>query len=116
MYAMVDVIYGIPLNKNNGISIQRSDELEEAIEAEVLGMICPYSGADIEYSPTAFGISIGGFDEGEHHTEVSSIRMIPTENEINDFNVMFSALDPAVQGEIKETYGEPRVFFLWSTS
>jgi hypothetical protein len=116
MYTIVDVVYGIPLNRNNEEPPDRSLALDGVIDDEVLGIINPNRKDDLNGKPIAFGIVIDGFDEDCHHTEGTSVRMVPSEGEIKDFNDMFAALDPAVQQEMKEKYGEPRVFFLWSTS
>ena len=114
MYAIVTVIYGIPLNANNK-STKWSDELEDAIDNEEEGFISPYSGSS-EKPPVAFGIPLDSFNEACHHVELTDVHIIPTSKEISQFDELWNKLPETLQLEIAQNYGHPRIFFLWSTS
>lgn len=115
MYAIVNVVYGVPLHSVLGLDDSWSEELEELIESQEEGFLTPYSGSGDEM-PAAFGVSIGEFDEACHHVELSKLRLKPTNTEDEEFTKLWERLEPVIQKEITDKFGEPRVFFLWSTS
>jgi hypothetical protein len=115
MYAIAQVIYGIPLNSNNYFEDNRqSADLDLALENADPGFLRYYSGgADVP--PSAFGIELSSFDEACHHVDLSSLVLEPTDAQHSEFAHLLEALEPALREEVL-SYGEPRVFFLWSTS
>ncbi len=116
MYSIANIIYGIPLNSNDSYSdTESSEELSELAFSDEDGFLRYYSGsADVD--PLAFGIRIDEFDEACHHVDLSTLKLVPTDAELLEYNRLWNTLDIAIQEEITENYGTPRVFFLWSTS
>lgn len=117
MYAIVTVIYGIPLNTNDSDEeILWSEELETFIEAnEDKGFFLPYSGSG-DVSPSAFGVGLDGFDEACHHVEISDLKLKPSAAQLKKYARLWEALPDFVRSEITIKYGTPRTFLLWSTS
>jgi hypothetical protein len=114
MYAIAQVIYGIPLNDNNGI-VEQSEKLEYAIEDHDPGFLTFYSGHG-EAIPSAFGIAVDEFDEACHHVDLSKLRLVPMQTDQDAFQELWDQLDEELKTEITTKYGTPRMFFLWSTS
>ena len=120
MYAIAEIVYGIPLNTNKG-SEKWSEELELALDNEEFdGLMTFYSGGDCP--PAMFGVVLGEFDEACHHVDLDSLKLKPTTEDIMEYHRMFEALPETLQQEIVMKYGKPKgcgepwVFFLWSTS
>ena len=111
-YAIFTVFYGLPLANNNGES--RSDSLEEFVESEPHGVYTKYSGGADE-TPAAFGVPLGNFNECCHHIELSKLQLVPTAKQKSEFRSLFEALS-AEEKTLLNQLGEPRVFFLVSTS
>ncbi len=106
-------VYGIPLSHKYG-EPWLSSELTYLFTTESPGAIALYSGGG--ESPRAFGITAGDeIDECTHHTEMYEFTLEPTPEIVEQFNQLFAALDPELQEEIKQ-FGEPRLFYLWSSS
>lgn len=119
MYAIVNVVYGIPLHDNNTLDAmldkEWSDELGSAIDEEYPGILGFYSGSS-NCVPTAFGVLIDTFDEACHHVDLSSIRFQPDVTQIKQYDEEWAALPKTLQTEITSKFGKPRVFMLWTTS
>lgn len=111
-YAICNVIYGIPLYSEN--NQERSDIIEEVINNESNGFNRLYSGGS-DVDPAYFGITIDEFDECNHHIDLQDINLNPTEENISQVTKLYESLDPLIKNELN-LYGEPRVFFLWSSS
>lgn len=111
-YAIFTVFYGVPLVINNGGG--RSASLEEFVESEPNGVYTKYSGSADE-TPAAFGVPIGQFNECCHHVELRELQLVPTAKQKSEFFALFEALSPSDTAMLNEL-GEPRVFFLVSTS
>lgn len=110
-YAIVNMIYSVPLMDTNG---ERSDDVNDFIEEEPDGVLKFYSGSG--ETPAAFGVNMKcDFDECTHHTELSSIRTLATTEEKATYKNLLADLTPEQQ-KMLEQFGEPRVFMLWSTS
>lgn len=109
MYAIAQVIYGIPLEKPKGI-------LEDLVDADDrdTGFLTYYSGGG-DATPAAFGVELDTFDEACFHLEVSKLRLEPTKAQVAKYNRLFKALDPEVQ-EALQLIGKPRAIILWTTS
>lgn len=110
-YAIFTVYYGIPLSTGR----RRSTKMHDFIENGSEGVHTHYSGSADE-EPAAFGVNLkAGFDECCHHVELSDIPLAPTEKQKKEFDALFKALSAEDQAIVK-TAGEPRIFFLASTS
>lgn len=114
MYAICNVTYGVPLNTNESNHTQ-SELIAQCVSDEVPGFMGYYSGAGVDYIPSRFGIELGEFDECCHHTDISTLQLSPTAEQVAEYKRLYEALEPEVKKEL-EVYGEPRVFILWSTS
>jgi len=119
MYAIANIIYGIPLVKTDEES-KHSEALKDLLEesdneaGEAPSFISYYSGS-AEVTPCAWGLELGYFDEGCAFVEADKLFMRPTNAQIAMVNEAFAALPEALRAEISE-YGPIRVFALWSTS
>ena len=115
MYAISQVIYGYPLVSNDK-ELDLSEELCELVwsDAEEDGWLHYYSGSATD-EPAAFGIEIDEFDEACAYVDTRKLKMTPTQADIDKFNELFDKLEPEIQEELRQ-FGEPFVFFLWSTS
>ena len=111
-YAIFTVCYGLPLS--SGQDRARSVALRKLIEREPAGLFTMYSGSASEV-PAAFGIRLGGFDECCHHVDLAQIQTNPTEQQKKDYSALFAALSTRDQ-EVLKSLGEPRIFFLASSS
>lgn len=114
-YAIMTPVYGIPLRKNSGKSIELSEKLRELLygDNEEKGFLCFYSDGQ---PPIAFGVIVGkDLDECCNHIEVSSFVMVAPEEKVQKFNQLYENIDKDLQEEIKQ-FGQPRVFYLMSTS
>ncbi len=111
-YAIFTVCYGLPLS--NGLGRDRSVALRKLIDREPDGLFTMYSGSASE-TPAAFGVRLGGFNECCHHVDLAQIPTAPTEQQKKDYTALFAALSPRDQ-DVLRTLGEPRVFFLASSS
>lgn len=117
-YAIVNVMYGVPLSHNQ-YPEERSELIQVAIEEadtdkDEAGFHRFYSGGS-DVTPAAFGIILGKFDEATHHTEMSEVLKEPTQEQLLKFQEALEALGPELYVSLSE-YGKPRVFLLWSTS
>lgn len=129
MYSIINVIYGIPLGKSQGINERwmsnfraKEDELliEELLESsvdETIGWHLPYHGAcsGANDRPVGFGIHLGEFDDARSSIDLEQIPKEVTQEHIQQFNELFAALPESHQTILKK-YGSARVFFLFSTS
>jgi len=115
MYAIAQVIYGLPLHLNSDNDDDWSDELEEAVEGEEDGFLTYYSGAG-DHNPAAFGIHLCEFDEACDHIALTDLKLKPDEAQKEAFKRKLSALSNELRKEVTSRYSEPRTFILWSTS
>lgn len=115
MYAIFEIIYGIPLHKNDQTETKWSKELEDAIDNEEDGFHTYYSGGS-DCIPAVFGIEIGEFDEACHHVELNGLTITPSQKHRLEFDVLIKTLSKTLHTELAEKYGQPRVFFLATTS
>lgn len=106
MYAIVDIVYGFQLTGET-----LSEDLEEAFDEELNGFEKPYSGGGDD--PRAFGVVLDSFEEG--HDDISSLRMEENDDDRAKLKKYLDALPDHLVQEI-ESFGPPRVFFLWGTS
>lgn len=125
MYTIAQVIYGIPLDIDFDYYYSEVEEeaedsdqeyvrlLENHFENDTEGFLRYYSGSS-ENSPRAFGIEIDEFDECKT-VKVSELNLVASEEVKKKYQELFNALDEDTQEELK-AFGEPEVFFLWSTS
>lgn len=141
MYAIAEIIYGIPLCTSTKVKnahgmehleedATRTERVELALEgqdpddenvelplASTLGEVgfnSPYSGSS-DATPASFGVILGAFDEACHHTELGDLCLQPTDEQKAAYQAAWDALPEALRADLA-VYGEPRVFFLWSTS
>ena len=115
MYAIANIIYGIPLISNEIPSIELSDELKEIIEDDDTdGILSFYSGSG-DNTPAAFGILLGQFDEACAYTDISKLKLTPIKEDIDQFEMLFNNLSNSLKIEIA-SISKPFVFFLWSNS
>jgi hypothetical protein len=108
-YARFTVMYGIPLHGND----PRSADVEDLIE-NLEGMYCPYSGSADE-SPAAFGVKLDDFDECSPYIDLAQLNLVPSPAQLKEFQKVWDALETE-EKELLAQFGEPRVFFLASTS
>jgi hypothetical protein len=89
--------------------------VEDALLNVEDGFHTDYSGhAGIR--PAAFGINLeSSMDECSHHTDLSSLRITPTDEEIAEYQRLYDELDDELKADLA-VFGEPRVFILWATS
>ena len=118
MFAISEVIYGIPLVSNDAI-VTYSEELENFIDEEWtaesgVSFLSFYSGSG-DQSPAAFGIQLDQFDEGCSYVNISDLTLIPSQEHVSQFKEAFEELSDDLKAELSKFEG-PRVFFLWSTS
>lgn len=131
-YAIFDIFYGVPLTPSKRAVAARvlaksdpeaadlpDDELDAfGYLAEVVdrinGFHTRYSGhaSDI---PMAFGVRLSEFDECKHDINVSSLKLVATDEIKAEYKALYDSLDAAHQ-TVVDTFGEPHVFFLTSTS
>ena len=104
-------MYGIPLHGQG--RQRRSDEVNELIE-NIHGVYSPYSG-NADENPAGFGVKLDGFDECESFINVADLNLVPTAEQLQEFQALWDALEAEEQALISQ-YGEPRVFFLTSSS
>lgn len=124
MYAIATVIYGIPLlNNKKSDREQRSLELQRLIGVRVddeddfdYDEVDAPDGFFIEEYGSGFGIQMGEFDEGCHHVDASSLKLIPTDAQVKKYNKLFSKLPLSIQQELTTKFGQPRTYFLWGHS
>ena len=110
MYCIMNVIYGVPMTRGALKQLVANGEFED----EPRGYLEYYSGSG-DTAPAAFGVKLDCFDEATDYTEVSKLKLTPTEAQITKFNKLVAALDPKRRQAIKSA-GEPTVFILYSTS
>lgn len=121
MYAIVNVMYGVPLNSNEWPSpVEWSAGFEEYIEEaqdekDADGFYLPYSGAG-DTRPGTFGICLGEFDEACHHVDISDLKLVPTAAQLKKYKNLWDKLPKEIRSEITVKYGDPRTHLLWSTS
>lgn len=108
--AILNVVYGIPLYKG-GARINMSDELNDIVYAD--GFETLYSAYGEE--PCYFGINICSLEESGVN-ELECLRTVPTKEEMDKYEQMFSALTEEIKSELSSLCPGPRVFFLWSSS
>lgn len=113
-YAIATIIYGLPLVSNDFEDLNYSEELNEALENDDAGFHRFYSGGS-NVDPAAFGVILGEFDEGCAYVDAHRLPLAPTPEQISEYVKLREPLSVALNEEL-DTYGEPRVFFLWSTS
>lgn len=125
MYAIAQVIYGIPLDidfdnyysdienefHESGQDYERL--LENHFENCTPGFLSYYSGSSINI-PRAFGVQIDKFN-GYQTVKVSKLKLVATQEVKQEYEQMLESLDIQTQREIK-TFGDPHIFLLWSTS
>ena len=115
MYAIAQIIYGLPLVANDGETSPRDTAaIAQAIEDEADGFLSYYSGAGDE-SPAAFGVELGEFDECCAYLNVADLPLLPTAEQKEQYNRILAASTADIKAALA-TLGTPRVFFLWSTS
>lgn len=113
MYTIFKVVYGVPLNKND-TKTKWSKELEDALDNQAEGFLTYYSGAG-DTVPAAFGIELDEFDDACHHVELLELITKPAWPQWQLYGELFAQQTPKMQKEIAK-YGQPRVFFLFTTS
>lgn len=111
MYAIVKVIYGVPLNFKE----QDHPLLADAVDDEVSLFEGYYNGGS-DTMPRVFGVELDTFDEAAFSIDVSSISLEPTEAQLEQYREAWEYLDPELRAEVQKVGGEPRVFFLWTSS
>lgn len=87
--------------------------LTEAIVGEYDGFLTYYSGNGD--TPAAFGVSLDCFDEADAYNNIASLKLEPTDAQKREFDRLWDHVDVDLKPEI-EKYGQPRTFFLWTTS
>lgn len=113
-YAIATPIYGIPVGHNDWHSVNMSEELELMFAQEAPGIIMMYSGGG--ETPRAFGVEAGKeINECCHHMEISALVTEVKPAVKKKFDELWEALDDSIKKELL-TYGNPRLFYLWSTS
>ena len=114
MYAIGNIIYGIPLNDNDN-DIEQPEILEVALEDEdPEGFMTFYTGSG-DTIPSAFGIVLDGIDEACHHIDLATLKLVPTDAEQAQFEKLYNDLPQELKDAV-DVYGKPRTFILWSTS
>jgi len=113
MYTIVNVIYGVPVKFSDNDTYNNSS-LSYHFTFVHPGFLEYYNGSG-HITPRAFGILIDAFDECAYHTELSSIRLQPSEEQIEKYNQLFSSLGMDERADLIP-FGKPRVFFLWTTT
>ena len=112
-YAIMEVIYGIPLVSSFK---NMSDELENIVESQEYGLIKTRYSGHAEQIPTFCGVSIGSFTNCEPVIEMTDLTLTPTQAQIDEFNDSFHQMPEEVQKLIGDFGGQPRVFILSCTS
>jgi hypothetical protein len=115
-YAIASVYYGLPLKAGNSYSESgRSERIKDALENREDGFHTDYSG-HASIRPGAFGIDLeSSMDECSHHTDLSSLRITPSDEEIAEYQRLYDDLDDELKADLA-VFGEPRVFILWASS
>lgn len=109
-YAIFTIYYGFPLSNQLG----RSSDLSDLVEFEPEGLHTHYSGS-ADYTPAAFGVRLGEFNECCHHVEVDLLKLVATKEQLAEFQDLFKALS-AEDRTLLLKLGDPRVFFLVNSS
>jgi hypothetical protein len=106
MYAIVDVIVGIPINQDV------MDALEAlGMEPEDAGFETMYSGS-AEITPGYCGVKLDGFDEASDSIDVSTLNLTPTKTQLAKATALVGALPAGVQ----DVAPKLAVYLVWSTS
>lgn len=121
MYAIFNIIYGVPLSKNydSGDSQRTPEMIQDLIENEERadeGFMGFYSG-DSE-PPQAFGIKFSEFDECFMYMNLNELNalMVMPPDIIKRYQDLWDEQTPEVQQAITDLGGQPRVFIMHSTS
>ena len=115
MYAIANVIYGIPLMIENGDEESMSDEFFEALDEDEGGFMTFYSGSG-DFIPRAFGVMLDQLDECCHHIFLDEVALAPTADQEAEYQALWARHSPETQAQLLAHGAEPRVFILWSTS
>jgi hypothetical protein len=132
-YAIFTVYYGVPLDPDKRgqaalILAENDPDFEDVADADdsdlrgyleeyvdgMAGFHREYDGSASDY-PMAFGVELDGFDECEHHIELSSLKLQVTDDQKAQYQKQYDALQPEYK-KVVDVFGEPRVFFLVSSS
>ncbi len=105
-YCIVNVIYGVPLNK------EAYDEFENlGIDTEEVCTLLYSGGAEVE--PGFCGVELDEFDEAtDMALQVSKLKMTPTPAQIKNAHAKIAKLPPTVRALLQPT----DVYFIFSTS
>lgn len=137
-YTIAELIYGVPLMeeidlpfpKENHLCFphqhrkdldgypyqRRSEVLTDILDDRSnykIGFLTYYTG-NSSIKPGAFGIHLTQFEVDDLFSEFEAYLQISDETR-KEFNALFQALPQHLQQEVS-AYGEPRLFFLWTTS
>lgn len=114
MYAIANVIYGIPITDeiHNAINSEECDQTEDyPPDEEELGFTITYSGSS-HRSVGWLGFSLGEFDECCDFPLSDILNLRPTPEQIIEVNKLISQLPANVQAVAKT----PDIYVVWSTS
>ena|ERR1035437_7680600 len=106
MYAIVDVIVGVPMDKEVSDAFSKLD-----IEPDTRGFEMLYSGGS-DICPGFCGVRLDGFDEASYFVDLSKLNMIPTPTQLAKAEAAFKGLPIEVQ-RVAQKVG---VYFVWHTS
>ena len=117
MYAIIDVIYGIPLTEEINDLINKweadpnCDKWEEDEEHRMCGFEVMYSGHG-GIPPGFCGVSLDQFDESNGHNSLINLKLEPTNDQKKKTLELINNLDR----EIKDIILPVGIYLIWSTS
>lgn len=113
MYAIGDIVYGVPWNnKLNALwnEIEENDPAWSKDEYEMFGFTTVYSGSSLEHV-AYLGEVIDGMDVCAN-TRVADLKLVPTDEQKQKVTKTLAKLHPRV----RKLCGEPEVWIIWGTS
>lgn len=119
MYAIGQIIYGVPLCSNDfhaqHPATDENNPISEAVDNEEAGFLAYYSGS-AEVSPYAFGVELGQFDECCSYVSVRNLPLQPTQEQRDQYQALYDQQPQEIKAVLDCIVQEPEVFILWSTS
>lgn len=114
-YAILTPYYGIPLNDGEQFDAPEfSKKLEKLRSKPAKGFVRTYRQG--EDSGGAFAVQAGEeLTECCNHLEMSELTLDVPSELIDKFTKLYDKLDDVIKKEL-EPFGEPRLFYLWSSS
>jgi hypothetical protein len=90
MYTIVNVVYGTPFEDASEKELNAIEYLEDS------GLHSYYTGSG-DYAPTIFGVELCEFDECQMALDVSTLQLVPTPEQIEEYHRLVDLAKHEVQ-------------------